>query len=165
MDNGEQLTTFAALYQLGCKLTDDHIQQYILNYQDLDSLRAYIDAMDADKKQLYLHALSDQRVCIALPYEIFEDKRIPPDSQDEDGNFLIFACPGYDEYVSDLIDHMKHDLENNPHGNEQGLTKWKLLRLGKMYRLGWDAFRDQYLAPLRNKDEYFMSLLKAGYGK
>jgi hypothetical protein len=165
MDDQPLPTTFADLYRLGCTLTDDHLQPYIPNYQDLDNLRAYIDAMTDDKKPLYLHALSEDRLCIAIPYEMFQDKRLPPDSRDEDGDLLIFACPGYDGYVSDLIDQMKHDLENNPHGSHQGLTKWKLLRLGKMYRLGWDKFSEQYVAPLKNKEEYFMTLLKAGYGK
>lgn len=153
----ENPTSFAELYILGCHMTHDHFLQYIRNYKDLDNLRAYIDAMDEEKKALYLHALSDERVCIALPYEMFQDKRRPPDSETKDGTLLIFACPGYDTYISDLIDHMKHDLENNAQKTEQFLTKWKLVRLAKMYKLGWDAFKEQYA--------YFMKLIYDGYGK
>jgi len=138
--------TFEALYLKACDLTED-FPLFASSYRDLDSLREYIDSKEEDEKLQYLHAISDQRTCIVLPYEMFIDKRRPPDGTTKNGTQIIYACPGWDQYISDLIDHMENDLEVNPQKTESFLIKWKILRLSKMYKLGWDAFSEQYLAP------------------
>lgn len=149
--------SFAELYLAGCKLLDD-TPQYLNNYSDLDNVRKFIE--EHDKKDQLIYALSRHRTCIVLPYELFEDKRLPPDDVDDEGQQVIFACPGWDQYVSEIIDHMQNDLVNNQCRREQSLVKWKLLRLGKMFDLGWDTYCEQYLEPLKNPD-YIKNFLLA----
>jgi len=91
----------------------------------------------SDKFESYKYALSTNRVCICLPYDIFQDKRRPPDNEEN----LIFACPGYDGYVSEIIDQMEQNSDKN-------LVKWKLIRLGKVFDMGWKSFEEQYLKNL-----------------
>ena len=149
----ESVNTFVELYRLGCKMTDDDIFEHIARYEDLDHLHQYIESKDEETKIQYLYAINDNRVCMALPYEIFKDKRRPPDTKSPEGDLLIFACPGWDGYISDLIDQMKY------HTDEPSIVKWKLRILDKMYRLGWQAYCEQYIEPLKDKEKYFRSII------
>ena len=145
--------TFAELYLLACKMTDD-TPEHIERYKDVDTLRQYIDSKDEDTKKRYLHSISGDRLCITIPYELFSDIRRPPDGM-IDNKPIILACPEYDHLVSDLIDHMKHCVD------DPTVVKWKLMILNKVYKLGWVDYCAQYLEPLKDKDTYFRMYVAA----
>lgn len=147
-DSTTTCLTFEQLYREGCRIQKTEPEHLAL-YVDLDKLWNHINNQEkSSEKDNFKHALSSDRVCIVIPYEMFRDKRLPPDDiigEEE----VIFACLGFDSYISKLIDIMDNSYGKNIFdGNETLLVKWKLMRLSKVVDLGWDKFVTNYLTTL-----------------
>lgn len=154
MQSQPNLDSFESIYREGCKILQEHPEN-LLTYQELDVLYKFIE--EHPDKDKFKAALSPDRVCIALPYALFKDKRLPPDGESQDGEPLIFACPGLDGYVSILLDQMTLTAGTEAYvnfGAVEVFNKWKLMRLARLFGLGWQGFANSYLAPLRDRQKY-----------
>lgn len=152
MDDTE-LNNFVNIYKEGCRLLEES-EDRILTYQELDHLYNFIEN-HADKDAMR-HALSSNRVCIIIPYAMFQEKRLPHDDIIDDVP-VVFACPGYDGYLSMIIDEMKLTAGTTEYfnfGSVPAYTKWKLFRLTRVFELGWEKFAEAYLAPLHDRQKY-----------
>lgn len=145
MEDTENIGTFVDLYKRRCQM-DGEEPLHVPLYEDLDKLLVFIEQNDSEKKPIK-KALSDDREYVAIPYEMFEEKRLPPDDITENGTEVAFASPGLDVYKSLVIDQM-----NNSYGVDlfdddlQMLTFWKLRRVAKVVNYGWDSYVSQYLS-------------------
>lgn len=137
--------TFVELYKLGCKLSLDPDEEYIAVYQDLDDLVKFVkEHPESDK---FKTSISDTRVCIVIPYKMFKDKRRLPDDI-IDGQEVIFACPGYDDYVSLIIDKMNNDYVLPVIKDFRKQITWKLAKLN-LALTDWNAYVERYLKPFK----------------
>lgn len=144
--------TFAQLYIAGSKIIGDDPTPNLPAYRDLDKLRTFV--CNHPKSQDIKYSLSAQRRCISMPYASFEDKRRPPDGATVNGLPVINACVGFDQYVTLVIDQMDNSCKLPHLKEDRYLIKWKLLRLGKVFDLGWEKFVIQYLDRLRYGVEF-----------
>lgn len=151
--DGEGLNSFINIYREGCRLLGES-EDRILTYRELDHLYNFIETHP--DKDAMKHALSSRRVCITIPYAMFSEKRLPHDDVIDDVP-VVFACPGYDGYLSMIIDEMKLTTGTTEYfnfGSVPVYTKWKLFRLTRVFELGWEKFAEAYLAPLRDRQKY-----------
>lgn len=146
------IRTFEELYIKGSEVIGDDPTENLPVYQDLDKLWKFIENHPKSSEMKY--GLSSKRKCVVIPYESFIDKRRPPDGKSRNGKPVIFACVGYDTYVSLIIDEMNNSRMLPTMKDEKILVKWKLVRLGKVVDLGWEAFVKQYMEPLMDKTKF-----------
>jgi len=151
--------TFVELYRLGCKLSNDPSEEHTAIYQDLDNLIKFVK--EHSEFATLKYSISGERVCIVIPYELFGDRRRPPDSI-IDGEEVIYASPGFDGYVSSIIDHMDNSYMSPMHrGNKKQQVKWKLAKLD-LALTDWEAYVKRYLKPFESSEawnEYCKSLI------
>lgn len=144
MTDPENIGSFVDLYKKRCQM-DNEEPLHTKLYEDLDKLLFFIEQNDSKEKPIK-KALADDRDFVVIPYEMFEEKRLPPDDVTENGTEISFSSPGLDIYKSLVIDQM-----DNSYGVElfdddlQMLTLWKLKRVAKVVNHGWDKYVDEYL--------------------
>jgi hypothetical protein len=143
--------TFVKLYKLACRMTNDKLREYLPIYRDLDNLMTFIK--EHPESEALKHSISRSRISIVIPYEIFTDKRRPPDGT-INGKEVIYASPGSDSYVSLIIDHMDNSYMSPIHKNDlKQQTQWKLEKLS-LALANWNAYVERYLKPLRSAKSY-----------
>jgi hypothetical protein len=144
-------TNFVELYLEGCKLLSDPPER-LSTYQELDEIMEFI--MNHADKDMILASLSSTRPHIVLPYSLRSDNRLPPDDYNERNEPVFFSSPGLDRYTSLLLDRMTDQSLLDIYQSVEVLNKWKLLRLQKVFDIGWNEYCQQYLAPLQNREQY-----------
>lgn len=137
--------SYTQLYIEGCKITNENPEALSI-YTELDKLLRYIRTHDSISFETFKAALSEDRICIVIPYEMFRDKRLGPDDILKTGP-VMYASPGNDCYISLIIDQMT-DVAEPIHffDNQKQLRKWKIIRLSKMLKLGWTKYCTNYLS-------------------
>jgi hypothetical protein len=148
--------SFVELYKLGCKLSNDPLEEHLPMYQDMDNLIKFIN--EHPESKLLKYSISDTRLGVFFPYDDFIDKRRPPDDF-INGRDVIFICLGFDTYVSMIIDRMDNSHKNPMVKDIKSQIKWKLLKLDLAFK-DWNAYVQRYLEPFKSSDSWDKYLLK-----
>ena len=126
--------TFAQLYLLHCLKIHDLPEHYDM-YADADNgMKLVKSNLEAYKK-----ALDDSRISIVVPMDIMEqnhqfNKEYYDDITDDDIPVYMSSPPTDDLRIA-LINKMEGPPE---------VVKWKVDRIAKVLRIGWDSFVQGY---------------------
>ena len=141
--------TFVELYKLGCKMTKES-EEHLQAYEDLDNLVKFVNEHEKSKELKF--SISDERICIVVPYQLYSDKRRQHDGI-VDGKKVIYVCPGYEIYISEIIDQMNNTYILSVFRNLRQQISWKLEKLN-LALTDWEAYLERYLAPLKSSIDY-----------
>jgi len=139
---------FEELYIEACKITEEEPDRVEI-YKDVDRVMNFIE--EHEECEMFADALDPERTCIVIPYEMYQDKRLPPNGITDDDILTISASPGLDKYRSLLVDQMESDEGADLMGNIKRLREWKLSIVSRALREMWEDYCRRYLETARQQ--------------